>query len=99
MSLAEHPRVGTTRDLSDSVVVEDAAAKLRRAQERGPEALAAWAREWGEACIISLRRADFDADTYDLQSEIDGLEEDVERLERENDRLQREVDRLTKSAA
>lgn len=56
MSLQEE--CGSLHNLADHLVIEDAAAKLQRAERIGTvDAFGAWAREWGEPAILALRQA------------------------------------------
>lgn len=56
MSLQE--RCGNLHNLSDPLIIEDANSRLLRAERIGTiEAMADWAREWGEPAILALREA------------------------------------------
>lgn len=58
MSIADHPEAGTLHDLTDRLVVADCATQFNRADLAGPEALAAWAREWGRPALALLHWAE-----------------------------------------
>lgn len=61
--------LATLRDLSDAENVKDAAYEFTLAEAKGSDALAEWARTWGQPACDALREAADDTATREAESD------------------------------